>query len=100
MKRDGYLLHLFAGPDSGLTLHRAWQQVGGEDWQVLEVDLERGEQHNLLNSKLYGGLMRTALEGKIRAMIGGPSCRTRSVLRHIPVEGHPEAPRPVRQWGG
>ena len=100
MKRDGYLLHLFAGPDQGFTLHRAWHQVGGESWQLLEVDVERGEEHNLLKSKLYGGLMRTALEGKIRAIIGGPNCRTRSVLRHIPVEGHPEAPRPVRQWGG
>ena len=100
MKRDGYLLHLFAGPDQGFTLHRAWHQVGGESWQLLEVDVERGEEHNLLKAKLYGGLMRTALEGKIRAIIGGPNCRTRSVLRHIPVEGHPEAPRPVRQWGG
>ena len=100
MKRDGYLLHLFAGPDQGFTLHRAWHQVGGEGWQLLEVDVERGEEQNLLKSKLYGGLMRTALEGKIRAIIGGPNCRTRSVLRHIPVEGHPEAPRPVRQWGG
>ena len=100
MKRDGYLLHLFAGPDQGFTLHRAWHQVGGESWQLLEVDVERGEEHNLLKSKLYGGLIRTALEGKIRAISGGPNCRTRSVLRHIPVEGHPEAPRPVRQWGG
>ena len=33
-------------------------------------------------------------------LIGGPNCRTRSVLRHIPIPGQPTAPRPIRRWGG
>ena len=32
--------------------------------------------------------------------MGGPNCRTRSVLHHYPIEGNPQAPRPVRNWGG
>lgn len=40
------------------------------------------------------------MEGKINALVAGPNCRTRSLLRHIPVPGNPNAPRPVRRWGG
>ena len=54
MKRDGYLLHLFAGPDQGFTLHRAWHQVGGEGWQLLEVDVERGEEQSFEVQALWG----------------------------------------------
>ena len=96
MKRDGFLLHLFAGADEGFTLQRAWQQAGGKDWQLLEIDLVRGEEQDLLKPRLYGALLRCALEGKLKAILGGPNCRTRSVLRHYPVEGQPGAPRPVR----
>jgi hypothetical protein len=45
-------------------------------------------------------LLRVALEGKINAIVGGPNCRTRSLLRHIPIPGQPSAPRPIRRWGG
>ena len=100
MQRDGFILHLFAGPNEGCTLQRAWQQAGGQDWQLLEMDVVRGEDQDLLKPKVYGGLMRAALEGRIKAVVGGPNCRTRSVLRHYPIEGNPQAPRPVRNWGG
>ena len=40
------------------------------------------------------------MEGKINAIVGGPNCRTRSLLRHIPIPGQPSAPRPIRRWGG
>ena len=100
MQRDGFILHLFAGPNEGCTLQRAWQQAGGQEWQLLEMDVVRGEDQDLLKPKVYGGLMRAALEGRIKAVVGGPNCRTRSVLRHYPIEGNPQAPRPVRNWGG
>jgi len=64
------------------------------------MDVVRGEDQDLLKPKVYGGLMRAALEGRIKAVVGGPNCRTRSVLRHYPTEGNPQAPRPVRNWGG
>ena len=100
MRRDGFILHLFAGQKEGCTLQRAWQQAGGQDWQLLEMDVVRGEDQDLLKPKVYGGLMRAVLEGRIKAAVGGPNCRTRSVLRHYPIEGNPQAPRPVRNWGG
>ena len=48
---------------------------------------------------IYSALLRVALQGKIRAVVGGPNCRTRSVLRHYEIESQPYAPRPVRSWG-
>ena len=32
--------------------------------------------------------------------MGGPNCRTRSVLRHYKIEGQETRPRPLRAWGG
>ena len=100
MKRDGFVLHLFAGSEEGHTLKRGWQQAGGQDWQILEVDQVRGEGQDMLATTPYGSLLRAALEGKIKGIVAGPNCRTRSVLRHYPIEGNPQAPRPVRSWGG
>lgn len=40
------------------------------------------------------------MEGKIEAILAGPNCRSRSILRHVPVPGRPDAPRPIRAWGG
>ena len=57
MQRDGFILHLFAGPNEGCTLQRAWQQAGGQEWQLLEMDVVRGEDQDLLKPKVYGGLM-------------------------------------------
>ena len=98
LQRDGFLLHLYAGEQEGLTLSRAWKQPGGMETQLLEIDLKRGESHNmLLDSGVYAGLLRAALQDRIDAVIAGPNCRTRSVLRHYPREN---APRPVRAWKG
>eukprot|EP00435_Cladocopium_sp_Y103_P030730 s947_g7.t1 len=101
MRREGYAVHMFAGKSEGFTLGRALQQLGAKDGWLLELDIHRGEQHDLLKDKgAYSGLLRSALEGKLRAIVGGPNCRSRSILRHRPIEGRPDAPRPIRQWGG
>ena len=43
----------------------------------------------MMSDELYAALLRGAL-----AVVGGPNCRTRSVLRHYPLPGG--GPRPVR----
>ncbi len=101
MRREGFAVHLYAGPDHGFTLKKAWEQIYGQQHQLLEVDIERGPQHDMLLDKgVYSGLMRAAMEGKILAVVGGPNFRTRSVLHHRPIPSNPSAPRPVRRWGG
>ena len=101
-QRDGLVAHLFAGPDQGFTLGEAWKQMGGDTLALLEVDILRGAQHDMLadQGSVYPGLLRAALEGNLNALVGGPNCRTRSVLRHFPIEGVENPPRPLRRWGG
>ena len=98
LQRDGFIAHVYAGESDGFTLGRSWKQFNGDPNQLLEIDLKRGDNHNmLLDTGVYGGLMRAVMEDKLEALVGGPNCRTRSVLRHYPKDG---APRPVRRWGG
>ncbi|CAL1166872.1 unnamed protein product [Cladocopium goreaui] len=98
LQRDGFIAHLYAGESEGFTLTRAYQQQGGNPADILEVDIKRGENHNLLmDSGVYSGLLCAVMSDKVEAFIAGPNCRTRSVLRHYPKEN---APRPVRAWGG
>ena len=95
--KDGLMVHLYAGPKEGYTLARALKEVGSQENKILEVDVLRGSEHDLLQETPFNSLLRLALDGKLVGMVGGPNCRTRSVLRHYPVEG---GPRPVRAWGG
>lgn len=100
MLRDGMVIHLYAGEETGFTMMRAWKQAGACEAHLIEVDLKRGDRHDMLKDEgVYSAILTAALQGKVRAVIGGPNCRTRSVLRHYPIEGV-EAPRPVRAWGG
>ncbi|CAL1136331.1 unnamed protein product [Cladocopium goreaui] len=98
LQRDGFIAHLYAGESEGFTLTRAYQQQGENPADILEVDIKRGENHNLLmDSGVYSGLLCAVMSDNVEAFIAGPNCRTRLVLRHYPKEN---APRPVRAWGG
>ena len=59
---------------------------------VLEIDLQRGPEHDMMSDELYAALLRGALDSRFDAVVGGPNCRTRSVLRHYPLPGG--GPRP------
>ena len=98
-QKGGFSVHLFAGPGEGQTLRRTFQQLGGPPENLLELDLLRDPRHDFLsNDGVYGGLLRAAMDNKILAFLGGPNCRTRSVLRHRPIEGQVNYPKPVRSW--
>ena len=92
--KQGYVAHLYAGAAEGYTFEKAMQERGLSKY-VLELDVKRGDGHDLLDDTLYGALLRTTLDGSLRGVIGGPNCRSRSVLRH-----YPGGPRPLRRWGG
>ena len=103
LQRDGMLLHLYAGEETGFTLSRAYKQVGGNPTRLLEIDIKRGPEHDMLVDTaqgVYASLLRAVLDDKLIALVGGPNCRSRSVLRHRPIPGVPDAPRPLREWGG
>ena len=101
MRKEGFVAYLYSGPQEGFTLSRALKQLGGDQERLLEIDIVRGSDHDVLADQgPYSGLLQAALEGKLRAIVGSPNCRTRSVLRHYPVEGRSDYPKPVRSWKG
>eukprot|EP00438_Fugacium_kawagutii_P026560 Skav206294 [mRNA] locus=scaffold3268:30491:38245:+ [translate_table: standard] len=99
-RREGLMVHLYAGKSEGFTLERAFQQQGGDTRLLLEIDKLRDPNQDMLATRTYGGLLRAAVEGKLDLLIGGPNCRTRSVLRHYPIPDQESYPRPVRRWQG
>ena len=59
MRREGFAVNMFAGESSGFTLARALQQLGAKEGWFLELDILRGEGHDLLCDKgAYSGLLR------------------------------------------
>ena len=98
-RRDGFTVHLFAGKDEGQTLKKTFQQMGGNSENLLELDILRDQRHDFLTGGgVYGSLLRAAMDNRLLALLGGPNCRTRSVLRHKPIEGKEDYPKPVRSW--
>ena len=99
--RQGVLVHAFSGEDAGYTLKRSFHEVGGDKRLMFELDLLHGKPERDLSptGAAYPALLRMALDGIAKAWIGGPQCRTRSMLRHIPLDGI-NMPRPLRAWNG
>ena len=104
LEKEGFVAHLYAGPDQGYTLARALKEVGGNCQRLVEIDILRGDgadgQHDMLSDQgPYPALVRAALDGTLRGLVMGPNCRTRSVLRHYPRPDWPGGgPVPVRSW--
>ena len=103
MEQDGFVAHLYAGRDEGCTLSRAFQEVGGDKRRLVEVDVERqgdgDRSHDMLVEEgPYASLFRAALDGHLKGVVMGPNCKTRSVLRHYPLNVPGGGPRPVRSW--
>ena len=89
LEKEGFVAHLYAGPDHGYTLARALKEVGGNCQRLVEIDKQRedaavGEHDMLSDQGPYPALVRAALDGTLKGLIMGPNCRTRSVLRHYP----------------
>ena len=90
-------LHLYAGPDEGYTFRRAFKEVGGDARNIMEVDILRGPREDMVEGGLYAGLLRLCFDWEVGMVMGGPNCRTRSVLRHYPIPDLPGGgPRPLR----
>eukprot|EP00435_Cladocopium_sp_Y103_P018030 s1944_g4.t1 len=92
-----FILVLYAGDDDELSLKSA-MLAKSQHWPVdiREIDNKRPghqEDHDMLRDQPYSDLCHLALQGKVRGLLGGPNCRTWSILRWFP---KPNAPLPVR----
>ena len=73
------LLHLFAGrARASGTIGEAARARGAE---VEEVDILKGEAHDLLRPEVYARLLRRAKRGKYAALVAGVLCESFSVLQ-------------------
>ena len=96
-REGGVILSLYSGQEEGFTMRRAVKDLAGDPRKVIQVDIKNGDQWDMVNGSLYAELMHLAVTGQLGVVIGGPNCRTRSKLRHIPREG---LPGPARDWVG
>ena len=91
LRAQDIVVHLCPGSSRGMFNELARQY----SWEVVEVDVEE----DLHDPSVFGFLLLLAARGAVRALIGGPPCRTFSALRH-----RDQGPGPVRgvdveSWG-
>ena len=77
------VLHLFSGPDARYW-EKALQQNGVE---VLCVDLQAAVAADMHDDNVYRFLLALAATGRVKAIVGGPPCRTVSALRYQDDDG-------------
>ena len=91
-REGGAILSLYSGQEEGFTMRRAVKDLAGDP---RKVDILNGPQWDMVPGPLYAELLYLVVTGQLGAVIGGPNCRTRSKLRHVPRDGFPG---PVRAW--
>ena len=49
------------------------KELGGDHMDVLEIDLQRGQEHDMMSDELYAALLRGALDSRFGVdRIAGP----------------------------
>ena len=87
LRGNGVIIHLFAGKKAS-----EWEKTTIEGCPVIAVDTEMGSQFNLHAPGVFAYLWWLVEQGVVRAIVGGPPCRTTSRLRNQA----PPGPRPLR----
>ena len=82
---EDVILCLYAGLDDDTSTKSAFlQRFPFLVPHVLELDIDRKlPYHDVLEDRNFQELLLLAAEGKIRGILGGPNCRTWSILRHF-----------------
>ena len=84
---ERWIVHLFAGKQP----REEYKYLEKNGYVLLELDIERGSSHDIMNPAVWRALEWAARRGKISGVIGGPPCRTYSLLRY-----KSPGPAPVR----
>ena len=72
------VIHVFSGPDS-----KYWEKVlNQDDMEVVCIDLQAEIPADLHDDQTYMYLLAMAASGRVKAIVGGPPCRTVSALRY------------------
>ena len=77
-KAKHIIIHCFSGPNQAY-----WdRQCGTSTTEVLCVDTSCTTPANLHDAAVFGYLLTLCASGRVRAILGGPPCRTVSALRY------------------
>ena len=90
MSSNSWVVHLYSGEVDNTSYSK--ESLKG-DRVLLEIDIAKSKA-------VYQALLWTACQGKIDSVIGGPPCRSWSILRSRPAEGFPPPGRAADQLYG
>ena len=98
MNSRDWIVHLYAGEKDNTP----YSKQTTKDGQVfLEIDISRSKAWDLnQRASVYRALIWAACSGRISSLIGGPPCRTWSILRSRPKEGFPGPERDAQHLYG
>eukprot|EP00438_Fugacium_kawagutii_P021543 Skav211544 [mRNA] locus=scaffold5431:11157:19385:- [translate_table: standard] len=86
------VIHLYAGKDA-----KFWtQHLRSGSTEVLCIDILDGFKADMLDDATFTYVIKLVMTGRVRAIIGGPPCRTVSALRYQQ-DGGPRAVRNEEQ---
>ena len=85
MTAKNVIIHMYSGPDASYWERR----LSNEHTEVLCVDLEASTPSNALDETTFAFLLSLCASKRVKALLGGPPCRTTSALRFQKDDGPP-----------
>ena len=85
MMAKNVIIHMYSGPDASYWERR----LSNEHTEVLCVDLEASTPSNALDETTFAFLLSLCASKRVKALLGGPLCRTTSALRFQKDDGPP-----------
>ena len=98
MNSHDWIVHLYAGEKDNTPY---FKQATKDGQVFLEIDITRSKAWDLnQRASVYRTLIWAACSGRISSLIGGPPCRTWSILRSRPKVGFPGPERDAQHLYG
>ena len=98
MNSRDWIVHLYVGEKDNTPY---FKQATKDGQVFLEIDISRSKAWDLnQRASVYRALIWAACSGRISSLIGGPPCRTWSILRSRPKEGFPGPERDAQHLYG
>ena len=98
MNSHDWIVHLYAGEKDNTPY---FKQATKDGQVFLEIDITRSKAWDLnQRASVYRALIWAACSGRISSLIGGPPCRTWSILRSRPKVGFPGPERDAQHLYG
>ncbi|CAL1137062.1 unnamed protein product, partial [Cladocopium goreaui] len=85
MMAKNVIIHMYSGPDASYWERR----LSNEHTEVLCVHLEASTPSNALDETTFAFLLSLCASKRVKALLGGPPCRTTSALRFQKDDGPP-----------